>query len=180
MNLGPCINAKTCKNTPGSFECICKEGYGGPTCAKNIDDCVGQCKNGATCIDLVNAYYCDCATGYTGKYMAVLRILRDLMLIPFWIPFRSWLCNGHRWMREFPLREWRRVCGLCWALQMHLPGGLLRNTLWGKNCLYYGFMNKSSFSGSRLKCELKLSQTQTRSDQYEMISSAIHIVKIPN
>lgn len=83
MNLGPCINAKTCKNTPGSFECICKEGYGGPTCAKNIDDCVGQCKNGATCIDLVNAYYCDCATGYTGKYMAVLRILRDLMLIPF-------------------------------------------------------------------------------------------------
>ncbi|XP_037945488.1 protein serrate [Teleopsis dalmanni] len=65
--LGPCINARKCINLPGSFSCVCLEGWGGPTCAKNLDDCVGQCKNGATCIDLVNDYHCACTNGYTGR-----------------------------------------------------------------------------------------------------------------
>lgn len=65
--LGPCINAESCRNLPGSFQCACQEGWGGPTCAQNLDDCVGRCKNGATCIDLVNDYHCSCAGGYTGK-----------------------------------------------------------------------------------------------------------------
>ncbi|XP_017492298.1 PREDICTED: protein serrate-like, partial [Rhagoletis zephyria] len=65
--VGPCINAQQCLNLPGSFSCICLEGWGGPTCAQNLDDCVGQCKNGATCIDLVNDYHCACATGFTGR-----------------------------------------------------------------------------------------------------------------
>ncbi|CAD6995086.1 unnamed protein product [Ceratitis capitata] len=65
--VGPCINAQQCVNLPGSFSCVCLEGWGGPTCAQNIDDCVGQCKNGATCIDLVNDYHCACATGFTGR-----------------------------------------------------------------------------------------------------------------
>ncbi|KAI9585064.1 hypothetical protein GQX74_006959 [Glossina fuscipes] len=65
--MGPCINARKCVNLPGSFQCICLEGWGGPTCAKDFDDCVGQCKNGATCIDLVNDYHCACATGFTGR-----------------------------------------------------------------------------------------------------------------
>ncbi|XP_049304879.1 protein serrate [Bactrocera dorsalis] len=65
--VGPCINAQQCVNLPGSFSCVCLEGWGGPTCAQNLDDCVGQCKNGATCIDLVNDYHCACATGFTGR-----------------------------------------------------------------------------------------------------------------
>ncbi|KAL9692813.1 hypothetical protein quinque_000108, partial [Culex quinquefasciatus] len=65
--LGPCINAESCRNLPGSFQCACQEGWGGPTCAQNLDDCVGRCKNGATCIDLVNDYHCSCAGGYTGR-----------------------------------------------------------------------------------------------------------------
>ncbi|XP_030370346.1 protein serrate [Scaptodrosophila lebanonensis] len=66
-HTGPCINARECLNLPGSFSCDCLEGWGGPTCAQNLDDCVGQCRNGATCIDLVNDYRCACATGYTGR-----------------------------------------------------------------------------------------------------------------
>ncbi|XP_060645747.1 protein serrate isoform X2 [Drosophila nasuta] len=64
---GPCINAQECLNLPGSFSCLCLEGWGGATCAENLDDCVGQCKNGASCIDLVNDYRCACAAGYTGR-----------------------------------------------------------------------------------------------------------------
>ncbi|EDV30429.1 uncharacterized protein Dana_GF22944 [Drosophila ananassae] len=65
--IGPCINARECRNLPGSFSCICLEGWGGPTCAENLDDCMGQCRNGASCIDLVNDYRCACAPGYTGR-----------------------------------------------------------------------------------------------------------------
>lgn len=64
---GPCINAHECLNLPGSFSCLCLEGWGGATCAENLDDCVGQCRNGASCIDLVNDYRCACAPGYTGR-----------------------------------------------------------------------------------------------------------------
>lgn len=66
-NAGPCLNAVRCINLPGSFQCVCQEGWGGTTCSKNFDDCLGQCKNGATCIDLVNDYHCACASGFTGK-----------------------------------------------------------------------------------------------------------------
>lgn len=65
--FGPCVNARQCINQPGSFRCVCLEGWGGPTCATDLEDCVGQCKNGATCMDLVNDYHCACATGFTGK-----------------------------------------------------------------------------------------------------------------
>ncbi|XP_073818444.1 protein serrate isoform X2 [Musca autumnalis] len=65
--MGPCVNARQCINLPGSFSCVCLEGWGGPTCATDFDDCVGQCKNGATCRDLVNDYRCLCATGFTGR-----------------------------------------------------------------------------------------------------------------
>lgn len=67
-NLGPCINAAFCENTPGAFTCTCLDGWSGSTCARDVDDCIGQCKNGATCIDLVNDYHCACASGFTGSY----------------------------------------------------------------------------------------------------------------
>lgn len=80
-SLGPCINTQACHNTPGAFSCECLEGWGGPTCAKDLDDCVGQCKNGATCIDLVNDYHCACATGFTGNYYYKKLILHLALMI---------------------------------------------------------------------------------------------------
>lgn len=67
-DLGKCVNALTCENFPGSFECTCADGWDGPLCDNNIDDCDNQCKNQATCVDLINNYHCACSSGFTGQY----------------------------------------------------------------------------------------------------------------
>uniref|UniRef100_A0A8C5MI53 Slit homolog 1 protein n=1 Tax=Leptobrachium leishanense TaxID=445787 RepID=A0A8C5MI53_9ANUR len=49
--------------------CTCVEGFEGPTCAVNKDDCkYSDCENGGTCIDGINMYTCLCTTQYTGEY----------------------------------------------------------------------------------------------------------------
>lgn len=63
----PCINAVSCVNLAGSYQCRCRRGWTGKDCDRNINDCVGQCLHGATCIDLVNDYHCACQPGYTGN-----------------------------------------------------------------------------------------------------------------
>lgn len=35
----PCGPHGTCTNLPGSFRCLCHEGYTGPFCDQDIDDC---------------------------------------------------------------------------------------------------------------------------------------------
>lgn len=63
-----CQNGATCTNSVGGFSCICVNGWTGPECSVNIDDCAGAaCFNGATCIDRVGAFYCKCTPGKTGK-----------------------------------------------------------------------------------------------------------------
>lgn len=62
-----CQNGATCTNTHGAFSCICVNGWTGPDCSQNIDDCVdAACFNGATCIDGVGSFYCRCTPGKTG------------------------------------------------------------------------------------------------------------------
>lgn len=52
-------------NATGS--CVCTDGFAGPTCKININDCVASpCQNGGTCQDKINAYKCVCAAGYNG------------------------------------------------------------------------------------------------------------------
>lgn len=64
-----CQNGATCTNTHGGFSCICVNGWTGPDCSVNIDDCADTaCFNGATCIDRVGSFYCHCTPGKTGKY----------------------------------------------------------------------------------------------------------------
>lgn len=82
-NLGPCTNAAWCNNTPGAFTCECLDGWTGPTCARDVDDCIGQCKNGATCIDLVNDYHCACAAGFTGMKPSAMFSLNFFIKIKF-------------------------------------------------------------------------------------------------
>lgn len=63
-----CHNGATCTNSPGSYSCICVNGWTGPDCSVNIDDCAGAaCFNGATCIDRVGSFYCQCTYGKTGE-----------------------------------------------------------------------------------------------------------------
>jgi Notch-like protein len=49
-----CQNGGTCYNKEGSFLCVCVNGWEGPHCEINKDDCAVQpCMNGATCHDRV-------------------------------------------------------------------------------------------------------------------------------
>ena len=52
----------------GRFNCICPDGWTGPLCDQNIDDCAEEpCLLGANCTDLINDFACDCPTGFGGK-----------------------------------------------------------------------------------------------------------------
>ncbi|MEE6486147.1 hypothetical protein FKM82_014524 [Ascaphus truei] len=52
-----------------SHLCSCAEGFEGPTCSVNKDDCkYSDCENGGSCIDGINNYTCLCTAQYTGEY----------------------------------------------------------------------------------------------------------------
>eukprot|EP00050_Salpingoeca_kvevrii_P022370 m.125374 g.125374 ORF g.125374 m.125374 type:complete len:2043 (+) comp9689_c0_seq2:185-6313(+) len=49
--------------------CTCDDGFTGPNCDVNIDDCQHSlCLNGATCVDGINSFTCSCAAGFTGTF----------------------------------------------------------------------------------------------------------------
>lgn len=77
-----CQNGATCTNSIGGFSCICVNGWTGPDCSVNIDDCAGAaCFNGATCIDRVGSFYCRCTPGKTGKLMIKLLCVSVLICL---------------------------------------------------------------------------------------------------
>jgi Notch-like protein len=66
-------------NGIGEFTCTCPEGFTGPLCETDIDDCASSpCENGATCVDGVNEMNCTCAAGYTGAFCETGYQLRTL------------------------------------------------------------------------------------------------------
>ncbi|XP_072285600.1 protein crumbs homolog 1-like isoform X2 [Pyxicephalus adspersus] len=63
----PCLHGGKCQDDFNLFSCACAEGWEGPRCEVNIDDCKPQpCVHGL-CIDLEANYQCECVPGYTGK-----------------------------------------------------------------------------------------------------------------
>ena len=53
-NLSPCNNGGICKATRNIYECVCKPGYQGRNCEKEINECESSpCYQGATCLDKV-------------------------------------------------------------------------------------------------------------------------------
>ena len=67
-NENVCNNG-ICKNSPGSFECFCRPGFGGQYCDYDFPECLsGPCKHGGTCEDRINAFECFCAPGYEGMW----------------------------------------------------------------------------------------------------------------
>lgn len=58
----PCQNGGTCLTLYNSFICECSNGWTGPACSDNINECAIYegttlgCRNNATCIDTVGSY----------------------------------------------------------------------------------------------------------------------------
>ena len=78
-----CQNGATCTNSIGGFSCICVNGWAGPDCSVNIDDCAGAaCFNGATCIDRVGSFYCRCTPGKTGMSMSAALCNTNTIPVP--------------------------------------------------------------------------------------------------
>jgi len=51
------------------FACLCVNGFEGPLCETNADDCAGRpCLYGALCTDRVASFHCVCPPGRTGLY----------------------------------------------------------------------------------------------------------------
>merc|ERR1712173_3262 len=51
-----------CKNTVGSYECVCKGGKTGFQCLSDFDECsLNPCGSKMTCINEGNSYRCECS-----------------------------------------------------------------------------------------------------------------------
>ena len=67
-----CTNRAACENTPGSYKCICLEGFesnnGGWTC-HDVDECLANdtCHPNATCSNTEGSFYCECKSGFNGN-----------------------------------------------------------------------------------------------------------------
>ena len=61
-----CQNDGTCTEPQEKFDCTCQDGFQGPLCATNIDECqMNNCKHGQ-CLDGIANYTCLCQPGWTG------------------------------------------------------------------------------------------------------------------
>ena len=73
LNTHKCSAKSTCKDTPGSYECVCDAGYRMQnndkfTCVE-IDECKenkDSCHANAVCTNTPGGYKCDCKPGYSG------------------------------------------------------------------------------------------------------------------
>lgn len=68
----PCQNGGTCEDIYDGYKCLCAEGWEGPQCTVDINECnryAGTdlgCQHGATCLNLPGTYQCDCTNGWHG------------------------------------------------------------------------------------------------------------------
>jgi len=73
--LGPCSRDATCRNTAGSFECRCHDGYvgDGHLCA-DVDECratdgaaAASCDTNGHCVNTKGSFHCACDFGFAGN-----------------------------------------------------------------------------------------------------------------
>ena len=58
----PCGERSSCFDNVGGFDCVCHDGWSGPTCDNDIDECAGsgatQCGTGYTCVNTLGSFFC--------------------------------------------------------------------------------------------------------------------------
>ena len=61
----------TCKNTNGSYDCICQDGFSGDGYdCKDVNECLknnGGCSPDARCINTIGSHRCICDNGFSGR-----------------------------------------------------------------------------------------------------------------
>ncbi|XP_022795137.1 fibrillin-1-like [Stylophora pistillata] len=66
-----CSKEMICKNTAGSYECTCQEGYHidrSKWACQDTDECFtnNTCHSNASCLNTVGSFYCKCNSGFAG------------------------------------------------------------------------------------------------------------------
>jgi len=81
LNTHKCSVKSTCKDTPGSYECVCDAGYrlqkNNKFACVEIDECKenkDSCHANAVCTNTPGAYKCDCKPGYSGDGSSCVEI----------------------------------------------------------------------------------------------------------
>lgn len=70
----PCEHDGVCVNTPGSFACNCPQGFTGPRCETNVNECDSHpCKNEGSCLDDPGTFRCVCMPGKFTSYICLQR-----------------------------------------------------------------------------------------------------------
>ena len=73
LNVHHCDPMATCKNTNGSYDCICNQGYTGDGYdCKDINECLannGGCSGNAKCVNRNGGFQCLCDDGFSGDGM---------------------------------------------------------------------------------------------------------------
>lgn len=75
VGANPCEHGGRCLNTKGSFQCKCLQGYEGPRCEMDVNECMSNpCHNDATCLDQIGGFHCICMPG---KSIGLYRMGRE-------------------------------------------------------------------------------------------------------
>uniref|UniRef100_A0A4W3IBJ0 Sushi, nidogen and EGF like domains 1 n=1 Tax=Callorhinchus milii TaxID=7868 RepID=A0A4W3IBJ0_CALMI len=66
----PCRNGGTCKESHGTYQCVCLYRFTGKHCETGKPDpCSSSpCQNGGTCFHYIGKYKCECPQGFTGRH----------------------------------------------------------------------------------------------------------------
>ncbi|XP_075232242.1 cubilin [Lycorma delicatula] len=70
----PCQNGGTCSDLYGNFHCHCPDGWEGPLCTVDVNECARfhgtdlGCQNDAVCINKPGTYECQCKPGWYGLH----------------------------------------------------------------------------------------------------------------
>ena len=67
-NRQPCKNGGSCQvNDDGKAACLCVQGYTGPDCSQDVDECASSpCKNGGVCVNRLGGFKCNCSASTHG------------------------------------------------------------------------------------------------------------------